>query len=136
MATHQDNSPSLLTEVLEAIRELNARVVALEQRSNKPLASDEPNDFRGQPLPSGKQSWTVEEAACAFDMHVQTLRRYCREGRITAERHGRRGGKGDFRITREEVVRYLSTRILHPQGNVYSNRVVNRPSPGTRRKKQ
>ena len=57
---------------------------------------------------SEHRDWlTTEEAADYLQVHVNTLRRWAREGVIPAAKLGNRGG---FRFRREDLDRFLESR--------------------------
>ena len=55
-----------------------------------------------------KQDWlTTEDAAEYLQVHVETMRRWAREGAIPAAKLGNRGG---FRVKREDLNCFLEAR--------------------------
>ena len=66
--------------------------------------------------PSGSPEYlTPEEVATILRLHVQTVLRWCREGRISASKHGgnKASGKGGkYVIPREAVDAYIAQQTL------------------------
>lgn len=58
----------------------------------------------------GRDWLTTAEAAQYLHVHPETVRRWAREGVIPAAKLGNRGG---FRFRREDLDRFLQTRVLH-----------------------
>jgi excisionase family DNA binding protein len=59
-------------------------------------------------MATGPRDWlTTEEAAEYLRIHVNTVRRWAREGAIPAAKLGNRGG---FRLRREDLDRFLEAR--------------------------
>jgi excisionase family DNA binding protein len=55
-----------------------------------------------------RQEWmTTDEAAAYLRVHVETVRRWAREGTLPAAKLGNRGG---FRFRREDLDRFMEER--------------------------
>jgi excisionase family DNA binding protein len=57
-----------------------------------------------QSIPPGKQLFTVDEVAGRLNLHVKTVRRFIREGRLPAKRIGK-----EYRITRSALDEFAGT---------------------------
>jgi excisionase family DNA binding protein len=61
---------------------------------------------------SGKQLFTVDEVAGRLNLHVKTVRRFIREGRLPAKRIGK-----EYRITRSALDEFAGTTTDHDSGH-------------------
>ena len=63
--------------------------------------------------PTSEREWfTVVEVAERLGKTPFTVREWCRNHRVNASKTGNRGGAGDWRIHRDEILRYENEGLL------------------------
>jgi excisionase family DNA binding protein len=68
---------------------------------------------------SGKQLFTVDEVAERLNLHVKTVRRFIREGRLPAKRIGK-----EYRITHSALDEFAGTSAGSPNGAIARTRQI------------
>ena len=63
----------------------------------------------------GRSAYSTAEFATMVKRKPVTVRRWCREHRISATQAGGRGPSGEYRISHEELVRYRNQGLLRPK---------------------
>jgi excisionase family DNA binding protein len=122
LSMRQETQPMEVTVPLNPLAEALGRLLPLAEKwlekqvgqvEMAPKASAE--DFS----PLVKEWYTPEEVADLFLLHVQTVMRWCREGKLNAEKVGgneANGKGGRYRIPREAINAYLHRqRLIHGQ---------------------
>lgn len=116
-----DGDPEIyLSHLLSQLRDLLRRICNALERSNSPeLVRDLIEQLRvheSARVSWGREWYNTAEAALEIGLSVYTTREACRTGRIQAKRAvNRRGGVGDWRISRQEIRRILDEGLPPPR---------------------
>jgi len=118
--SEEETQPMEMTVPVNPLAEALGRLLPLAEKwLEKQVGQVEREASAGQPSQPEKEWYTPEEVAALFHLHVQTVMKWCREGKLKAEKIGgndANGKGGRYLISREAINAYLhEQRVIHGQ---------------------